>query len=845
MCGFCLFAQNSVTGVCLSESDHSPFIGCNVIVYDEAGSILGFTTSGADGKWEVSLKDFSENRIKVVATGFNIQKTEIVVQRPFERIELFVKEAELSIRESIISIEPIKQRGDTITYNVSSFKSETDRTIAEVLERMPGMEVDESGGIKYQGKAINKFYVEGLDMLGSSYGIASNTIRAEDVMSVEVYERHQPIKSLKELIPSDNSAINLILKNGSKGTWSGSVEGGGGYRPILWNAGITGMFFGKGFQTLDLYKGNNEGERNSRMLKEQVRGIDQLGEIVKVSIPFSPSISEDRYLDFTEHSLSGNALVRINNDATFRSNVSYLSSNEVMQGSTQSEYYFADGEVLIFNESLARRHNSKKISFEGQLENNSERSYIRNNIRITGRWNDDSGTVVESESISRQNSHHKLATFANDLLASKRIGDKAIRFYSVTGYQSLPEYLDLGTSVQRASQGILTSNNRAHVTLTYYNWTFDPGISLKYDGHWLKSEMNREEGAIPDSLRNDRFGGRINVQLQNNISWRPAYWLRFGVGLPIGLISFVHDNRIRDERTREVHCYANPSIYNELSFNQKFGLTTRITYADAYEDDIQWYPGYIMNTYRTVKKTDTFGQKSKRYTLITGLRFTDVTKALFCNVDITLMREARDFIYCTEYSGIYLIDNTIDYQNVARSAQFSMGMSKGLNAIRGNIDLKFDYITGRTPYQRQGKILDSRSNISAVTVLITSNPFECFDIKYNAVARIGYNSLENHQLPSTSSVSQDLQLGVRFSNRVWWTTGVQDYYSSLSGSSHNILFIDSGLSYKNKRVEYSLTARNLTNAKVMETTYINTMNTHSQSISLRPLSVVFTIEVMI
>ena len=60
MCGFCLFAQNSVTGVCLSESDHSLFIGCNVIVYDEAGSILGFTTSGADGKWEVSLRTGSK-----------------------------------------------------------------------------------------------------------------------------------------------------------------------------------------------------------------------------------------------------------------------------------------------------------------------------------------------------------------------------------------------------------------------------------------------------------------------------------------------------------------------------------------------------------------------------------------------------------------------------------------------------------------------------------------------------------------------------------------------------------------------------------------------------------------
>ena len=46
-------------------------------------------------------------------------------------------------------------------------------------------------------------YVEGLDMLESRYGLATNTIRAEDIASVEVMEDHQHIKIYcRELRPS-------------------------------------------------------------------------------------------------------------------------------------------------------------------------------------------------------------------------------------------------------------------------------------------------------------------------------------------------------------------------------------------------------------------------------------------------------------------------------------------------------------------------------------------------------------------------------------------------------------------------------------------------------------------
>lgn len=59
------------------------------------------------------------------------------------------------------------------------------------------------GTITYQGKQINKFYIEGLDLLGSKYSQASENISADKVKSVQVYERHQPVKLLRDVTFSD------------------------------------------------------------------------------------------------------------------------------------------------------------------------------------------------------------------------------------------------------------------------------------------------------------------------------------------------------------------------------------------------------------------------------------------------------------------------------------------------------------------------------------------------------------------------------------------------------------------------------------------------------------------
>ena len=112
------------------------------------------------------------------------------------------------------------ERGDTVSYIVSAFANSNDKSIGDVIAKIPGFDVDKiSGKISYEGKPISKFYIEGLDMLGGKYGVATNTLPQGDVGTVEVMRRHQPIRVLEDFTFTDDAAINIKMKDGAKSHW--------------------------------------------------------------------------------------------------------------------------------------------------------------------------------------------------------------------------------------------------------------------------------------------------------------------------------------------------------------------------------------------------------------------------------------------------------------------------------------------------------------------------------------------------------------------------------------------------------------------------------------------------
>jgi len=137
---------------------------------------------------------------------------------------------------------------------VGSFLDETDRSIGDVLKKLPGIQVLSSGQILYQNKPISKFYVEGLDLLKGRYGIATQNVEAKNVAAVQILENHQPIKALKDMEIPSTAAINLKLKQSALGAFFATAQVGAGLPSMLVSNELVGMRFTRAQQNMLVYK---------------------------------------------------------------------------------------------------------------------------------------------------------------------------------------------------------------------------------------------------------------------------------------------------------------------------------------------------------------------------------------------------------------------------------------------------------------------------------------------------------------------------------------------------------------------------------------------------------------
>ena len=48
---------------------------------------------------------------------------------------------------------PITIKGDTIVYNADSFKNGSERNLEDVIEKLPGVEINEDGQVEVEGES--------------------------------------------------------------------------------------------------------------------------------------------------------------------------------------------------------------------------------------------------------------------------------------------------------------------------------------------------------------------------------------------------------------------------------------------------------------------------------------------------------------------------------------------------------------------------------------------------------------------------------------------------------------------------------------------------------------------
>ena len=124
---------------------------------------------------------------------------------------------------------PVVINGDSVEFNSENFKTAPNAVVEDLLKKMPGMEVDKSGGITVNGKTVTKVFVNGKEFFSGDPKMATKNLPADAVDKIQVYDRKSDQAMFTGIDDgSEETAINLKLKKDRNKSTFGKLNGGAG-----------------------------------------------------------------------------------------------------------------------------------------------------------------------------------------------------------------------------------------------------------------------------------------------------------------------------------------------------------------------------------------------------------------------------------------------------------------------------------------------------------------------------------------------------------------------------------------------------------------------------------------
>jgi hypothetical protein len=151
-------------------------------------------------------------------------------------------------------------KGDTLTYKTDAFTTGTERKLEDVLEKLPGFQVDENGDVKVQGKNVDKVLVDGKPFFDGNTKLATKNLPANAVDRVQVLKNFNEVGPMRGMDTNETLALNIELKDGKKNMVFGDLSAGVG--PQERYLGHANTFYYAPKLNLNLIGGsNNVGEQ--------------------------------------------------------------------------------------------------------------------------------------------------------------------------------------------------------------------------------------------------------------------------------------------------------------------------------------------------------------------------------------------------------------------------------------------------------------------------------------------------------------------------------------------------------------------------------------------------------
>ncbi len=888
------WAQSSITGKILDE-DGKPIPSASVTV-EEPGkdAIIAFSITNANGEYKVTFTTPEQN-VDLKIKAFNQKPTQKAVKNENQTQNFTLQPDATEIKEVKLKAKMITKRGDTISYDIKAFESKSDRTLSDVLKKIPGIDVNKDGSVLYQGEPINKFYVNGKDLMEGGYGTINNSLPTGAVQKVEVMENHQPVKILQDKVPSENAGLNVILKKSV--TMTGRGEVGVGMNPFLYNLKLTPMFFGQKNQWVVNYKTNNNGEsveREGNLLAfgnrwEGRRGQSAGNYWLSVDKASVPNLPEKRYLMNNVHFFSANVLTNPFKSKEWELKASASYTNNAIERNSQRETvyerdtdFFKTGKITT---SDSNDFYSNAAKGEIIITKNAKKRFFKNTTTWNGFWNEDRGNTSTRYNMAVPDPNLKdifidealgapTGIIKNSLSTIIPWKEKLVNFMSYVSYQNDRQnlsatnenFFDLdqqfgsdSTSIhygrldQRIALKTLNANHSASVGFSYKKLTITPEVGLNLSFNDMNSQLYGDRNLLDGRFQNRMKWNEINPYTQVGLNYK-GNALNISINLPLNMYGIDYKDLLRTKDSEINKTVFEPTFYGSYDFASFWKISAYGGLNYDFGNFGSVYDGTILINPKSLNAKDSnLLPENRNINSSARLEYRNPLNNLFFNARYSYNDAKRNIITKSRPFASGASAVTLEYiDNNSFSESESAEIGKYFPKFKTNASVNFSNRDSNSfsilvDQNKVDNYIESKNNSQSLALKFNNTYFSWMSLDYNISLNWNKNSDDyrnnvnkysgwNHNLNLFLYPIENHTIGL-----VWDDVTTSQADTNLRNSFYDLSY---QYTWAKKKIDFEVKWLNIANKKLYETISYNTtyFSTTRNSIEIRPSQVMFTVK---
>lgn len=226
--------EYKVSGTVVDDQTDQALVYSTAALLQKDNTVLRGTMTDSLGHYELAVSTPGTYTLRVSYIGYKTTTTKVTLAEAgqvvaVDTVRLVSEENTLSTATVTATVARVQQVGDTTQFNAAAYRTPEGSTLEALVKQLPGVEVSDDGSIKWNGKTVSEFLINGKDFFKGDTKIAMKNIPTEIVSKIKAYDKKSDYAEQTGIDDGEETTVlDLTTKRELNESWITNVDLGYG-----------------------------------------------------------------------------------------------------------------------------------------------------------------------------------------------------------------------------------------------------------------------------------------------------------------------------------------------------------------------------------------------------------------------------------------------------------------------------------------------------------------------------------------------------------------------------------------------------------------------------------------